>query len=154
MRFLAVLLLSFIFFNCNSNEKKTQADQDQITLNDTIAPASKYDSLAIENNEILPFSSKVNKIIAFGTKKEGEPFAFNFDVTTQTKAFIKIITEDPTANIRVNQVILPDQESDGPFGKDVEFPLYQGGMYKVIIGESLMQGNPFNGNFKIEIELK
>jgi hypothetical protein len=154
MRILAILLLLFTFLNCKSSDKKVKLNQDQITSNDTIVTTSKYDSLTITTNDILPFSNKVSKIVAFGIKKEGEPFTLNFDVTTQTKAFIKIITENPTANIRVNQIIYPDQKSDGPFGKDVEFPLYQGGMYKIVIDESLMQGNPFNGNFKIEIELK
>ncbi len=152
MRILTFLLLLFIFFNCESKNK--HQNKEEITLNDTINPKNKFDSLIVNNNEILPFSHKVNKIVAYANKKEGEAFSFNFDVTTQTKAFIKIITENPTANIRINQIIYPDQKSDGPFGKDVELPLYQGGMYKIVIDESLMQGNPFNGNFKIEIELK
>ena len=121
MRILTFLLLLFIFFNCESKNK--HQNKEEITLNDTINPKNKFDSLIVNNNEILPFSHKVNKIVAYANKKEGEAFSFNFDVTTQTKAFIKIITENPTANIRINQIIYPDQKSDGPFGKDVELPL-------------------------------
>lgn len=154
MRIVALFLILFTFWNCKSGNKNNLPSTNNVDLSDTIHPKSNYDSLVIKNNEILPFSHKVKQITAYAYKKEGEKFNLFFDVTTQTKAFVKIITDDKAANIRINQVITPDQKSDGPFGKDVEFPLYQGGMYQIVIAENLMQGNPFQGNFKIEIELK
>jgi len=154
MRFIGLFLILFTFWNCKSGDKNNLPNANDVDLSDTIHPKLKYDSLVIKNNDILPFSNKVKQITAYANKKEGEKFNLFFDVTTQTKAFVKIITDDETNNIRINQVITPDQKSDGPFGKDIEFPLYQGGMYQIVIAENLMQGNPFQGNFKIEIELK
>lgn len=154
MKFFAMFIIFFAFYNCKSPDIKSQNKLTDVAISDTILPQSKYDSLAVKNNEILPFSSKVKKITAYANKIEGQKFNLFFDVTTQTKAFVKISTDKPTDNIRIDQIINPNQESDGPFGKEIEFPLYQGGMYEIVLAESLMQGSPFQGNFKVEIELK
>lgn len=156
MKILSFLCILFLFWNCKPNTKTNDAfiNETSPSLMDSVKPTVNYDSFVVKNKDILPFDSKFNKITAFAEKKDGEKFSLFFDVTTQTKAFVKIITDDELANIRINQVITPDQQSDGPFGKEIEFPLYQGGTYQIVIAESLMQGNPFHGKFKVEIELK
>ena len=156
MRYIAFLFTLSLFFNCKSDTKTNEGfiNETLPSKYDSVKPTVNYDSLVVVNKDILPFGPKVNKITAVAEKKEGEKFSLFFDVTTQTKAFVKIKTEDDLANIRLNQIITPDQQSDGPFGKEAEFPLYQGGTYQLIFSENLMQGNAFHGKFKVEIELK
>ena len=156
MRYIVFLFTLILFFNCKPDTKPNEGFINETSPSkfDSIKPTGNYDSLVVKNKDILPFGPQVNKITAIAEKKEGEKFSLFFDVTTQTKAFVKITTDDELANIRLNQIITPDQESDGPFGKEAEFPLYQGGTYQLIFSESLMQGNPFSGKFKVEIELK
>ena len=155
IRYCLPLVLLF-FWNCTPDTKTNDGfiNETSPSFMDSVPTKQNYDSLVVKNKDILPFSPTVKKITALAEKKEGEKFSLYFDVTTQTKAFVKIITEDDLANIRLNQIITPDQESDGPFGKEAEFPLYQGGTYQLVFAESLMQGNPFQGKFKVEIELK
>lgn len=64
------------------------------------------------------------------------------------------ISEVPdTANIRFNQIYMPDGTADGPFGRDIVYGLAQKGMYRLVIGESLMQGEPWGGDFMVEVWL-
>lgn len=156
MKHIAFLVALFFLWNCKPDTKTNQdfINETAPSPMDSVAPKINYDSLVVKNKDILPFGPQVNKITAFAEKKEHEKFTLLFDVTTQTKAFVKITAEDDLANLRLNQIILPNQQSDGPFGKEAEFPLYQGGTYQLVFAESLMQGNPFHGKFKVEIELK
>ena len=47
---------------------------------------------------------------------------------------------------------MPDKSSDGPFGKDLNYLLDQSGEYKLIIGESQMQGDPFEGDYILKFK--
>ena len=57
---------------------------------------------------------------------------------------------DP-GNIRINQIILPDGSSGGPFGKSMEFPVKRSGTYKLIVGGSNMQGDDWKGAFTLHV---
>ena len=61
--------------------------------------------------------------------------------------------EPSLANIRVNQIISPSEELDGPFGQDMEYTLDESGRWKIVIGESNMQGDDYKGAFTLSIEL-
>ena len=67
---------------------------------------------------------------------------------------MKIIPQNNQANIRINQIISPNNESDGPFGKEINYDLTEKGLYQIRIGESLMQGDPFEGNYTLKLQLK
>lgn len=151
-----ILLGLILCWNCKSSAEVNQDFINEVPSANEEEPKSNinFDSLAVKSKDILPLNSENKKVVAFGEKKEGEKFILSFEVTTQTKAFIKLSTANDLANLRINQIIMPDQKSEGPFGKDAEFPLYQGGTYQIVIAESLMQGNPYQGKFKVEIELK
>ena len=41
-----------------------------------------------------------------------------------------------TGNIRVTQIVLPDGNTDGPFGRDMSYRLSQTGTYQLLIGET------------------
>jgi hypothetical protein len=59
---------------------------------------------------------------------------------------------DP-ANIRINQVILPDGSSAGPFGKSITLPINLKGYYKIIVTGSNMQGDDFKGPFTLHASI-
>jgi hypothetical protein len=64
----------------------------------------------------------------------------------------RIVPTTGTGNIRFNQILFPDNTSDGPFGTDLEIHLKQKGRYILVIGRSLMADNPFSGGFKVLLE--
>lgn len=76
-------------------------------------------------------------------------------ISFDSKDFKQINAElhsDKPGNIRFNMIILPDNNSDGPFGRDIQYTLDKKGGYKLIVGESLMQGDPFDGNYTIRFK--
>jgi hypothetical protein len=70
-----------------------------------------------------------------------------------TKLIGKIKVDTQAANIRFNQIVTPTGQSDGPFGQDMEYTLTQKGIYKILIGQSLMAENAYVGPFLVFITL-
>lgn len=62
-----------------------------------------------------------------------------------------LLPEGEMANIRFNQIIMPDSSMDGPFGRYLTYDLASKGLYSLIIGESLMADNPYAGKFIVEL---
>lgn len=63
------------------------------------------------------------------------------------------ITAPEEANVRFNTLTMPDGTSDGPFGRTIEHILPQKGTYRLSIGENLMMGEPWGGEFTLDIRL-
>lgn len=76
-----------------------------------------------------------------------------FDSGTANLLDARITGVSDTANIRFNGIVMPGGASDGPFGRSMEYDLARKGMYRLLIGESLMQGDPWGGDFTLEIRL-
>lgn len=58
---------------------------------------------------------------------------------------------DSNANIRINQVELPDSTFDGPFGKEIHYKMTTPGNYKIIIAENMMAADQWRGDFILRI---
>lgn len=78
---------------------------------------------------------------------------FEFDSSTATGLLLKVTPADSTANLRISQIIDPTGKSDGPFGREIDYPITEKGIYKVIVSESLMQGDPYSGKFEFDVKL-
>jgi hypothetical protein len=65
----------------------------------------------------------------------------------------KISVLDDIGNVRFNQIFMPDNKTDGPFGREITYDLEPDNNYMLSIGESLMQGDPWGGNLTVEIDL-
>ncbi len=68
--------------------------------------------------------------------------------------YAKLIPEDAQANLRINQVQMPDSSLDGPFGRDLDYKIKTPGTYKLITGESLMAEGNWKGDFVIKVWVK
>ncbi len=84
--------------------------------------------------------------------KEQQTFSFRNDSSTSVS--IQIIPQNRLTNVRINQIISPNNETDGPFGKELNYELTEKGLYQIRIGESLMQGDPFEGKYTLKLQLK
>lgn len=76
-----------------------------------------------------------------------------FDVQDADLLYGKILDVSDTANIRISQIVLPDGSGDGPFGRTVEYDLPMRGAYHLRIGENMMAGEPWGGDFFLELFL-
>jgi len=158
MKNLLMLLLSVFFFSCQQKENKK-------------VPVAATDSIATNKNEKEKENEKENlqtgDTIFMNFKNEKGFFtAEGLIDSIHPRVYVKFKNEDlgdlkanivPTTgkgNIRFNQIISPDNASDGPFGMDLNIPLTQKGNYILVIGHSQMADNPFWGKFKVQLENK
>lgn len=72
-------------------------------------------------------------------------------ITSGNELFAALSSDDKDANIRISQVGLPDSTFDGPFGRDLNYKLKSPGNYKIIIGENMMAGDRWKGDFVLKV---
>lgn len=87
------------------------------------------------------------------TKGEREKDTISFDLDEPGLVKMKLSVPGDSGNIRINQLVMPNGEMDGPFGKTYEANLEDLGTYQVIIGASMMAENPYIGDYRLEIDL-
>ncbi len=178
-----LLVLFLLFISCKKLEsntplvKPTGFDQKayaeilkkQRDSMETISPkkqtsikTSSPDSITKTEPQKLTFSEKTDTVqvkIVYGKAKldtaklPRQKMVFVLDTDTAKKIKLKISAQDSTANLRITQIIDPKGVSDGPFGREVEFPIVQKGKHQIIISENQMQGEPWGGRFIFEAQL-
>lgn len=107
------------------------------------------------NNAVLKKENGVNNSLQFERiKKTGQKDTLIFTLAQGDSVKMELLLpEGKTGNIRINQLIAPDGEMDGPFGSLYSDSLKLPGNYKVIIAESLMQENPYEGAYTLRITI-
>lgn len=106
----------------------------------------------IMNNSELKLIQGKGKFEIEKVAKEQQTFSFRNDSSSSVS--IQIIPQNKLGNIRINQLISPNNEKDGPFGQEINYDLTEKGLYQIRIGESLMQGDPFEGKYTLILQLK
>lgn len=86
-------------------------------------------------------------------KKEGQTIYLKFSSGDYKKLTGKLVSSDQWANIRFNQITMPNGEMDGPFSREITYDLAVKGDYLLNISESLMAGDPWEGDFEVTISL-
>ena len=152
MKFFLTLLISFFFFSCHLTEKQNAA-----------VPASYPVATELKKEENKQISDTIQMNFS---NEEGFYTAEGSLDSIHSRVYIKFKNEDLGAlearivpftgkgNIRFNQIIFPDNFSDGPFGMELKIPLKQKGDYILVIGHSLMADNPYWGKFMLQLEKK
>ncbi|MBD1427325.1 hypothetical protein [Sphingobacterium arenae] len=96
-----------------------------------------------------------NKPLEFQRKKElGQKDTISFEIQKPSFVRMKLLLPSDSGNIRINQLVMPDGEMDGPFGKTYEAYFDQLGTYQIIIAESMMAENPYTGDYALRIEME
>lgn len=72
-------------------------------------------------------------------------------ISSGEKLFASLLSDDTKANIRISQIGFPDSTFDGPFGRNLHYTIKTPGTYKLIIGENMMAGDPWKGNFRMKV---
>ncbi len=85
---------------------------------------------------------------------DNKTFVFEAAAGQSIKANIILADSTQAPNVRFNQIISPSGEAEGPFGNTLTFELKETGKWTLIIGESLMVGEPYVGEFTLSMEVK
>lgn len=152
-----LLLLSIFVFSCQK-----QKTEPVVTSSDTLTTEQNTEAKPVnieeENKQegdtiFMNFKNEAGKFIAEGSLDSIHPrvyVKFKNDAAAELNG--KIVPTPGKGNIRFNQIIAPDQSSDGPFGMDIKTDLKQKGNYILVIGHSQMADNPYFGSFGVELE--
>lgn len=150
MKHYLILLLSISILSCQQSKNKN------VTINssDTIVlKKNKPENKQIGDTLYMDFKENKDSIFAEGLLDSIHPRIYvkikNDDLS---KLKGSIIPSTANGNIRFNQIISPDNTSDGPFGKELKIELKQKGNYILVIGHSLMADNAYWGKFKVKLE--
>lgn len=112
---------------------------------DTIYAGEGDTSILVKNSEIFIrghiIANKVRPKYTIPAKKRQTVTAILRPVTNR-------------GNVRINQLQLPDGTFDGPFGDSASYTLKRDGNISFIIGENLMTGDPYTGDFILRISIK
>lgn len=143
----------------------TSKKQEELILNNTDTTAvsypkkdtSKTASDIVANDSVITVKFLKDSIAATVSgvlKKPPQHVMVNVDIKRGKRLFAILHTQDPNANIRINQVFTPDGKADGPFGKVIIRPIMKHGMYKIFIGHNLMAEGALETRFYLRIIVK
>ncbi len=117
-------------------------------VNTLLVPRDTLLTVKMENNKgsIRAYLSGIGRHVTLIV-----PVSSGDSITAQ------IIPDDDTANIRFNQIYIPIGKTgkyDGPFSRNISYPIHVKGNYKLIIGENLMAESDWKGNFTCNVLIK
>lgn len=104
---------------------------------------------------VLPPTKELNATFEDGTthlhkiKQAGRPDTVMLNVRKPGLKMINIVTASDTGNIRINLVISPSGDVDGPFAKTLSKRFGETGTYTIIISESKMKGSNYEGPYDL-----
>lgn len=145
---LYIIPIAIFLSSCNSPKQEDNSANVPVDSVQSVSETSDSTHLNLKEKAI-ELKSSWDSIRLHKISKVSDTISFD------SKDFKQINAElhsDKPGNIRFNMIILPDNNSDGPFGKDIQYSLDKKGDYKLIVGESLMQGDPFDGNYTIRFK--
>lgn len=136
----ALALASLLAVSCGQKSGRKTSEKAVV---DTSAAAS--DSIVI----MMDLSS--GYAMAGVRKDSAQTVWVTFNSPGNESLYGKITLPEGVGNVRFNQIIMPDGNMDGPFGRDLTYGLAAKGDYTLAIGESLMEGEPYAGELTVEL---
>jgi len=108
-----------------------------------------------ETVEITDTTTIKKEVLRFNGKKVlDKKDTLSFKARTNDIVNITLSVPKDSGNIRINQIIAPDNTADGPFGRTYNDTLHLSGTYRIIIGSSLMQEYPYAGPYEVKVSFK
>ncbi|WP_313581642.1 hypothetical protein [Chishuiella sp.] len=143
---LIIAFISIFIFLIKNNETDEKPENKPIVHNRINYPQT------IENGTELKLKNGKGSFNLFKEAKQEQRYYFRNNSCNDVS--IQIVPATDTANIRINNIISPSKNTDGPFGRNIDYGLSENGVYEIVIGESLMKGYPFQGNYTLNVQLK
>lgn len=151
---LKYILIPFIgFIGCvNSNPKKSVANAGNIEMK--ISQPRRGAFRTVEGNKIIRTVDASQLPLNIGEEFTNENQQFVLVIKNVKKSSIsaKISTNDKARNIRINQIIMPNNLTDGPFSNNLNYKTSKKGTYKIVIGKNSMADGQLTGNFSVSVE--
>lgn len=153
------LFLSIIAIaGCSDIQNDNNASKDSTTSNINSSKSAKrvvQTDFTKDSVFTIRFPEDSSSVTVTG-KMTGinHPISVYIPITKGNLLTIILAPGDSTAKIRISQLFMPNGKADGPFGKNLRRKITQPGNYKVIIGENLMQGEEWKGDFLLTVKVE
>lgn len=146
-KILVIAVSLFLCYACYHKEKRESQPANTVA-SDSISKLSYPNDSGVVN---IPLINGTGKMQIHKNAKQAIYLEFNPE--GYKKLHGKLTSQDSLANIRFSQITLPDGTMDGPFGREIEYDAAQNGVYRISVHESLMAGDPWAGDFTVELKL-
>lgn len=149
---LLLLIISTAFLSCNQDEKNKTIDDYLPPIKNNsakIVAKANYDSIKKSlspGEDTLFFNLKMNNA--------NQHVTVPISISGGDTLLASLSSNDKKANIRISQIGFPDSTFDGPFGRKLDYKIKTRGNYKIIIGEDMMAGDRWNGDFSLKVWVK
>src|SRR5690606_7378793 len=130
----------------SNSKKKSVTDSAQNLVQNQSKIETTTDTVQVK---IVSGKAKIDT-----AKIAGQRLVFVLDSDTAHKLALKITPKDSVATLRINQILDSKNNSDGPFGRELEYEIKEKGRHQIIVSESQMAGEPWAGKFTFEVKLK
>lgn len=150
-KYLLIPIISFV--SCvNNNPQKSEVKAENKEMN--ISQPRRGALRTVEGNKIIRTVDASQLPFTIGEEFTNENQQFILVIKNVKKSTIsaKISTNDKGRNVRINQVIMPDNSTDGPFSNSINYKTSKKGTYKIVIGKNLMAEGQLSGNFSVSVE--
>ena len=137
-----------ILCSCHQNENKDNRDQPRPAIHTEELTAQSDDSA----NSLFP--QKDTLVFNLTLDSANQHLTVLIRILAGDTLYANLASKDSKANIRISQLGFPDSTFDGPFGKKINYKIKDTGEYKIIIGENMMAGDRWNGNFELKAWVK
>lgn len=116
-----------------------------VQTSDPIEFAETTDTVQVE---ILYGKAKVDTL-----KVPRQKMIFVLDSDTANELKLKISPQDSTANLEISEIIDPKGISVKPSKTEIDLPINEKGLYKIIVSENPTRGKDWGGRFLFEVKL-
>ncbi len=163
---LSLVLIFFAACNSGNNQNNKQDTLTQATdttkakagLQYKIDTSKQVNTILVKRDTLLTVDLNNNKgSVRAYLSGIGKHVTIVVPVKNGDSITAQIIPDDDTANIRFNQIYIPVGKTgnfDGPFSRNISYPITVKGDYKLVIGENLMAEGDWKGNFTCNVLIK
>lgn len=148
--FLKYLIIPIISFaSCVSSSPKLVSDTEVKEMNNFQPRKGAFRT--VEGNKIIRTvdASQLPFTIGEEITNENQQFVLVIRNVNKSNLSVEVYTNDNGRNIRINQIVKPDNSTDGPFTNKMNYKTSKKGTYKIVIGKNLMAQGKLSGNFSV-----
>ena len=154
-KLLIFVMVFMAVFSCNEPGKKA-AEPSAVVNKDTVSflETKEKDTATNPQQKFVLQPGSDTFTVQLHIAEINDRKIIPITIKSGNELFAIVHKANKKANIRINQVEMPDSTFDGPFGDSLQYKLKMPGTYKIIVGQNLMaEGKPF-GDFTLKAWVK
>lgn len=143
-----ICLTSLLLCACNNSPRQAatvSTSEDATSPTNTVLHPAEADTITL-NIQNGKATARIYKVA-------DQHINIKFNAGDFTRMTGTVTSPDSTANIRFSQILMPDGQMDGPFGRDISYNLDKRGNYVLFLHENQMAGDPWAGEIIVGLSL-